>query len=67
MAQLAQMNVTMNAMQGQLKTYHWIQQTKQVPGGSITVGAEGEIILIGVKHAQPRKRATRKRPTTTID
>ena len=54
MAQLAQMNVIMNTMRSNSIFYHRIKQTKQGPIESITVGAAGVSILMGVKPAQRR-------------
>ena len=63
MSQLAEMTVTVNAIQKQLKKNHQQQQTQQVPRESFTFGYVGAILLMEVKSAQPIKRATRRKHT----
>ena len=62
MAQLVQMNATMNAMKAQSKTSTNPTRTRR----KITVGAAEEISLMEVKYA-PKNQATTKRHTSRKD
>ena len=64
MAQLAQITMTMNDMQAQLKTFTFAPTTNQVRKGSTTAGFLGAISLTGTKPAHPRKRYTNITHTT---
>ena len=47
--------------------FHWQQQTQQGPKGIFTLGVAGATILMGVKTAWTRKRATRMMHTSRSD
>ena len=64
MAQLAQMTVTMNSMQAQLKTLASEKKIKQGQKESSTARFTGEISLTGSRPAQQRKQYIKRKRIT---